>query len=58
MDVAAFSAAHLSMLGGKTVRLTDIEVWELADDRRFIRVSAYYEPLAGTPDYFIPEADS
>jgi len=57
-NVAAFSAVHLSVLNGQRVRLTDIEVWELADDGRFIRVSAYYEPFAGTPDYFVPKADT
>ena len=37
--------------------MTDIEIWELADDGRFIRVQAYYEPLPGTPDYFLPTTD-
>jgi hypothetical protein len=56
-NVASFSASHLSVLEGRRVLLTDVEVWELADDGRFIRLSAYYEPLPGTPDYFLPTAD-
>jgi steroid delta-isomerase len=53
-NAAAFTASHLSILNGTRVLMTDIEIWELADDGRFIRVAAYYEPLAGTPDYFVP----
>ena len=53
-NAGAFTASHLSILGGKRVLMTDIEIWELADDGRFIRVQAYYEPLPGTPDYFLP----
>jgi steroid delta-isomerase len=53
-NAAAFTASHLSILDGRRVLMTDIEIWELADDGRFIRVAAYYEPLAGTPDYFLP----
>ena len=44
----------LLILGGQRVLMTDIEIWELAEDGRFIRVQAYYEPLPGTPDYFLP----
>lgn len=53
-NAGAFTASHLSILGGQRVLMTDIEIWELADDGRFIRVQAYYEPLPGTPDYFVP----
>ncbi len=53
-NAAAFSASHMSTLGGQRVVLQDIEVWELADDGRFVAVRAYYEPIAGTPDYFVP----
>jgi steroid delta-isomerase len=57
-NAAVFSASHMSTLDGKRVVLQDIEVWELADDGRVIRVHAYYEPLTGTPDYFVPTADA
>ena len=53
-NAGAFTASHLSILDGKRVLMTDIEIWELAEDGRFIRVQAYYEPLPGTPDYFLP----
>jgi steroid delta-isomerase len=53
-NAAAFTASHLSILDGHRVLMTDIEIWELADDGRFIRVQAFYEPLPGTPDYFLP----
>jgi steroid delta-isomerase len=55
-NAAAFNASHMSTLGGQRVVLQDIEVWELTDDGRFNRVRAYYEPLPGTPDYFVPTA--
>ena len=53
-NIATFTASHMSTLNGIRVLLKDIEVWELADDGRFISVTAYYEPLEGTPDYFLP----
>ena len=53
-NTAAFTASHMSTLDGRRVVLHDIELWELADDGRFLRVQAYYEPLPGTPDYFLP----
>jgi hypothetical protein len=55
-NAAAFHASHMSTLGGQRVVLQDIEIWELADDGRFNRVRAYYEPFEGTPDYFVPTA--
>jgi steroid delta-isomerase len=52
---AAFTASHMSVLGGRPVMIQDVEIWEFADDGRISRVSAYYEPAAGTPDYFLQE---
>ena len=53
-NTAAFGASHTSTLEGKRVLLNDIEIWEFADDGRVIGLTAYYEPFAGTPDYFQP----
>ncbi|MEZ4333396.1 MAG: nuclear transport factor 2 family protein [Myxococcota bacterium] len=49
---AAVTFSHMSTVDGRPYWHEDIEVWELDDDRRVVRVQAYFEPPASSPDYY------